>query len=86
VRELYGTDRAVEGYWCNYGLSAEWETRLASAGLRVTARGGDDEVRALELDDHPFYVATLFLPQLRSAPDAPHPIIRGFAAAASARS
>jgi CTP synthase (UTP-ammonia lyase) len=49
----------------------------------VTARDGAGEVRALELDDHPFYVATLFLPQLRSAPGAPHPLIRGFAEAAA---
>ncbi len=37
----------------------------------------------VELPAHPFFVATLFLPQLRSAPGRPHPLLAGFAAALS---
>jgi CTP synthase (UTP-ammonia lyase) len=79
---LYRATEATEGYWCNYGLSPTWEARLEERGLRVTARGSDGEVRIVELDEHPFFLATLFLPQLRSAPGAPHPLLRAFVDAA----
>jgi CTP synthase (UTP-ammonia lyase) len=72
----------VESYWCNYGLSEEWEARLEAGGLRVAGRGADGEARIVELDGHPFFLGTLFLPQLRSSPGSPHPLLAAFAAAA----
>jgi CTP synthase (UTP-ammonia lyase) len=54
---------------------------LEDGGLRVSGVGGDGEVRIVELAEHPFFVATLFLPQARSAPGAPHPLLAGYAAA-----
>ena len=79
---LYGVERVTEAYMCNYGIDPAWEARLAAAGLRAGGRGDDGEVRIVELDEHPFYLATLFLPQLRSAPGAPHPLVRAFVEAA----
>jgi CTP synthase (UTP-ammonia lyase) len=79
---LYGVPEAIESYRCRYGLSREWEARLEERGLRVTARGPDGEVRILELDGHPFFVGTLFLPQMHSAPGAPHPVLAALAEAA----
>ena len=32
----------------------------------------------MALRSHPFYVATLFVPQIRSTLENPHPLIRGF--------
>jgi CTP synthase (UTP-ammonia lyase) len=75
---LYGSSEATESYRCNYGLSPAWERRLEQSGLRVTARGPEGEARMVELEEHPFFVATLFLPQMRSTPDDPHPILRAF--------
>ena len=37
------------------------------------------ELRIIELPQHPFFLATLFLPQLRSAPTRPHPIFLALA-------
>jgi CTP synthase (UTP-ammonia lyase) len=45
----------------------------------------DDEVRVLELPQHAFYVATLYVPQARSTPAAPHPLITALPRAAVAR-
>lgn len=75
----------MEEYWCNYGVNPGYARPLALAGLVVSGRGEDGEIRIVELADHPFYVATLFLPQRRSAPGRPHPILAGFAAAVSRR-
>lgn len=80
---LYGTEQATESYRCNYGLSPAWEARLDDRALRITARGPDGEARMLELEQHPFFVATLFLPQMRSTPAQPHPVLRAFVEAST---
>jgi CTP synthase (UTP-ammonia lyase) len=46
-------------------------------GMRIAATDATGEVRAIERVDHPFFVGTLYQPQLRSAPGAPHPIFAG---------
>jgi CTP synthase (UTP-ammonia lyase) len=51
-------------------------------GMAVAATDRTGEVRAVERPDHPFFVATLYQPQLRSAPGAPHPVFTGLLAAA----
>lgn len=81
---LYGAHAAVEDFRCNYGLDPGYHPALEQAGLRLTGFGEDGELRIIELPDHPFYLATLFLPQMRSAPGRPHPVLAGFAAAVRA--
>ena len=39
-------------------------------------------VEVIELSDHPWFVACQFHPEFRSRPLAPHPLFRGFIAAA----
>ena len=82
---LYGEAQAVERYFCNYGVNAEYERALGEGGLRVSGRGGDGEIRIVELPDHPFFLATLFLPQARSTAERIHPLLAGFGAAVLAR-
>jgi CTP synthase (UTP-ammonia lyase) len=43
----------------------------------VTAVDDQDEIRAVELDGHPFFVATLFQPEM----DAPSALVNAFVAA-----
>jgi CTP synthase (UTP-ammonia lyase) len=78
---LYDATQAVEDYWCNYGVNPAYNAALAGAGLTPSGFGEDGEIRIVELADHPFFVATLFLPQKRSSPARPHPLLAGFAAA-----
>jgi CTP synthase (UTP-ammonia lyase) len=80
VAALYGESSSVEPFMCSYGLEPAWEAPLAGAGLRVTGRGPAGEPRVVELDGHPFFCGTLFVPQCRSSADAPHPVVRGFVA------
>lgn len=82
---LYGGAEAVEDYYCNYGLNPDYRPQLEAAGMRVTGTDADGEVRIVELDRHPFFVATLFCFQTRSRPQTPHPLVSGFVAAARAR-
>ena len=81
---LYGRSAVIEDYYCNYGVNPDYQRLLEDGGLRVSGTGGDGEIRIVELPDHPFFLATLFLPQARSSPSHPHPLIAGFAHAVTA--
>jgi CTP synthase (UTP-ammonia lyase) len=77
---LYGVSTSVEDYYCSYGVNPIYRARLETAGLIVSGLGDEGEIRIVELPGQ-FFLATLFLPQTRSAPSAPHPLLAGFAAA-----
>ena len=74
----YGTSDVSESYYCNFGLNPKYQAELESGGLRVTGTDETGECRILELPGHPFFVATLFLPQLRSSIERPHAIVTAF--------
>ena len=78
---LYGSTETVEDYYCNYGVNPAYRTALEKAGMVVSGVGGEGEIRIVELPSHPFFQATLFLPQTRSTAGRPHPLIAGYAAA-----
>jgi CTP synthase (UTP-ammonia lyase) len=59
----YGCLEATEGYHCNYGLNPAFLSALVYGSLRVSAEDRTGEVRAVELEGHPFWVATLFQPE-----------------------
>jgi CTP synthase (UTP-ammonia lyase) len=52
--------------------------------LRTVGKDSGGNARIVELVSHPFFVATLFLPQLSSEPGNPHPVIVAFLKAAMA--
>ena len=76
---ICGTAPFTGYHWCNYGLADAFEQRLTAAGVVVSARAPDAGVEAIELPGHPFFVATLFQPQIGSLSGAPlHPLIAAF--------
>jgi CTP synthase (UTP-ammonia lyase) len=52
-------------------------------GLVVSGTDEDGGTRILELPELRFFVATLFVPQARSAPGAPHPLVEALVTAAA---
>jgi len=80
---LYGGALEVEErYYCNFGLNGDYRQPLEDGGLLITGVDADGDARVFELEEHPFYVATLFVPQMRSAPERAHPVVTGFVQAA----
>jgi|HubBroStandDraft_4_1064222.scaffolds.fasta_scaffold04775_4 CTP synthase (UTP-ammonia lyase) len=77
----YGKARITEGYHCNYGLNPEYEPLLFGGSLRPTAHDLSDEVRAVELSEHPFFVATLFQPERAALRGKVPPLVAPFVAA-----
>ena len=79
---IYGDDEAVEGYHCSYGLNPACAERFATGPLRVAARDLAGDVRAVELDGHPFFFATLYQPERSGLEGRRHPLITAFVGAA----
>jgi CTP synthase (UTP-ammonia lyase) len=75
VAKCYGAGRVIEQYYCNFGLNPTYRQTLEQGGLHVTGIDDDHEPRVFELPGHPFYIATLFVPQNRSTIDEPHPLV-----------
>lgn len=63
IAAAYGTGSVTEGYRCSYGLNPEFREALVAGPLRASADDEAGELRAVELDGHPFFVATLFQPE-----------------------
>lgn len=82
VATIYGRTETIEEYYCNFGLNPAYQRQLDAAGLRVVGTDADGEARILALAQHPFFVATLFVPQLSSTAEHPHPLIVAFVKAA----
>ena len=78
VARAYGALTAIEEYYCNFGVNPEKVGILRNSPLRITGSDAEGEVRAIELPSHPFFVGTLFVPQMRSTADKPHPLVNAF--------
>ena len=79
----YQAESTREQYYCNFGINPEWEAALDSGGLRIVGRDAQGESRIFELSNHLFFIATLFVPNLRSTAAKPHPLIRAWIRAAA---
>lgn len=82
LASVYKVDEISAEYRCRYGLNSHIRSALEQAGLRVVAEDEDHEVRAIELTDHPFFIATLFQPERAVLFGEPSPLVRAFVAAA----
>ena len=80
----YGKNRAIEQFACNYGLNETYRNDIIRENLNVAGIDSDGNARIVELAFHPFFMATLFLPQLSSKPGNPHPVIVAFLGSAAA--
>jgi CTP synthase (UTP-ammonia lyase) len=75
---IYGSTSVREDYFCSFGVNPEYVSTLQSGALKVVASDDEGAVRAVELSGHPFFVGTLFQPQLSSTASRPHPVVSAF--------
>ncbi len=83
VARIYGRTEVTEQYYCNFGLNPAYQKLLHECGLRVVGQDEQGEARVLELAEHRFFVATLFVPQFSSHMGQPHPLITAYLQAAT---
>lgn len=83
VAAIYGASSATEAYYCNFGVNPEYVPLLRRGPLVISGADAEGEVRVIELPGHPFFFGTLFVPQTRSTPEQPHPLVLAFVEAAA---
>jgi CTP synthase len=87
AREVYGEAVVYERHRHRYEVNNLLRKRLEAAGLRTSGTSPDERlVELIELEDHPFFLASQFHPEFKSRPERPAPLFRDFIAAALARS
>ncbi|GIH72222.1 CTP synthase C-terminal region-related (seleno)protein [Sphaerimonospora thailandensis] len=74
-------EQTVETFHCKYGLNPEYVDLIEQSALVISGWDAEKAPRAIELSDHPFFIGTLFQPELSSAPGSIHPLIEAFVAA-----
>jgi len=84
IAAAYGTQEVTETYRCRYGLSPQFRATLIAGPLRASAEDAAGEVRGIELDSHPFFLATLFQPERAALQDREAPVVTAFVAACAA--
>lgn len=81
IESAYKAAETIEGYRCRYGLNPAFRAALVSGPLRASAEDEKGDVRAVELDRHPFFVATLFQPERAALKGKSAPLIVSFVSA-----
>jgi CTP synthase (UTP-ammonia lyase) len=77
LHKAYGVPEMTVLYHCSFGMNSRYRRLMESSSIHVTAVDDQDEIRAIELDGHPFFAATLFQPEM----DAPSALVNSFVTA-----
>ena len=86
AKELYGSDVIFERHRHRYEINPDYIEEIESKGMRYTGRDTSGRrMEILELEGHPYFVASQFHPEFKSRPDAPSPLHLGLVKAALAR-
>src|SRR5712671_4589762 len=83
---LYGAFVVNERHRHRYEFNNAYRERFEKAGYVFSGQTPDGKlVEIIELAEHPFFIASQFHPEFHSKPHQPHPLFRGFIAAAHQR-
>ena len=77
--EAYGQLEVHERHRHRYELNNAYRDRLIKHGLVLSGVSPDGRlVEIVELQHHPWFLATQFHPEFNSRPSRPHPLFQGF--------
>jgi CTP synthase len=83
IAEIYGTHLVYERHRHRYEVNPRYHEILERHGMVLGGISPDGKlVEAIELSDHPLFVATQFHPEFKSRPNRPHPLFTAFIGAA----
>lgn len=79
ARELYGLDEIHERHRHRYEVNNDFRAALTEHGMKLCGISPDGRiVEMIEIPDHPWFIATQAHPELKSRPNRPHPLFKGF--------
>ena len=81
----YGAEMISERHRHRYEFNNKFRQQIADACMTIAGTLPDDSLVEIgEVVDHPWFVASQFHPELKSRPNQPHPLFKGFVEAALA--
>jgi CTP synthase len=81
--QLYGAETIHERHRHRYEVNNDYRKVLVDNGLLLAGLSPDNRiVEMIEIPDHPWFIATQAHPELKSRPNRPHPLFKGFIEAA----
>lgn len=81
--ELYGETTIHERHRHRYEVNNDYRTQLIGHGMKLSGLSPDGRiVEMIEIPSHPWFIATQAHPELKSRPNRPHPLFKGFIEAA----
>jgi CTP synthase len=80
---LYGKKEIAERHRHRYEVNNDYREALTSGGMELVGQSPDGHiVEMIEIPDHPWFIGTQAHPEFKSRPNKPHPLFKGFIAAA----
>ncbi len=77
--QVYGQDTIHERHRHRYEVNNDYRSVLTEHGMKLCGLSPDNRiVEMVELIGHPWFVATQAHPELKSRPNRPHPLFKGF--------
>ncbi len=81
--QLYGTEYIHERHRHRYEVNNDYRQALSDNGMELVGLSPDGHiVEMVEIPDHPWFIGTQAHPEFKSRPNKPHPLFKGFVAAA----
>ena len=83
AEKIYNKEEISERHRHRYECNNEYKERLEKAGLICSGTSPDGKlVEMVEIEDHPYFIASQFHPELKSRPNKPAPLFIGLVKAA----
>ena len=83
ANKVYGEKEISERHRHRYEFNNDYRERLENAGLNVSGTSPDGKlVEIVEINEHPYFIAGQFHPELKSRPNRPAPLFVGLVKAA----
>src|SRR5438874_2059634 len=85
AEKIYGDTEVTERHRHRYEFNMKYRDRMNAKGFVISGTSPDGTLAELiELRDHPYFVGCQYHPEFQSKPNKPHPLFKGFIAAALA--
>lgn len=82
--EVYGEELIHERHRHRYEVNNDYRNMLTEHGMKLSGISPDGRiVEMVEIADHPWFIGTQAHPELKSRPNRPHPLFKGFVKAAA---
>jgi CTP synthase (UTP-ammonia lyase) len=78
AQRIYNSSEIEGDYFCSYGLNNDFKFVFEHNDFVISGYDKENAIRILELRNHPFFIATVFVPQVDSTVEKPNKLITEF--------